>query len=332
MTKKITVSKPVVDRIAYVLPLPNREYVINPMIQRLERLIASLEGRVEIRGGRHYQSSFRINTSGGSCFVQLLSKSPRAKGGLRVELNPARFSASDIEYFHKILGKVVGTDYEHLNSRPIINRIDFAVDVHNVEMEHLLVTYQNNRRLTMFGKRSDRMQSIESMYFGSVDSGYRAVVYDKRIERVHASAVVLAKTDPKTCTEALVNNRISRLMDAFTEKPYIRIEVRCQINGKSPLELSELPNRFARFTICDIGSDEYELEDWLYEGFVAICQSKGVKAALATYDDSPHKKTVRTFWESARVDWWQPKDMWQEGCQALQNCGLFPESVFSATS
>ena len=336
--KSITpvVKPPIVDRLAFVLPsgiepIADQEELIAPIRRQIAKAIEAARcERAYPKGGR-YRENFRIKLNGGSAaFVQIGALQPsRQKGGIRIMVNPARFALGDAEQLNRVMRRIVGPEYDELLMRPLVNNLDFAVDVIGARLDRTLVVYSNAQRYTMFGKRIDARGHIEGYNFGSVSSDYMTVAYNKYQERIHAAILTLAKSGAGI--EGLKSNAVKQLKRVRRDPHVMRVEVRGKkMRGIQLSELASLPNRFARFRFADLNAAGVELPRLIELSFLALCRDSGVKAALAAFKHSEHARQVHAYWRSRQAAWWRPEPLWLQACEAVQEIGLFPEEAFQS--
>lgn len=334
------VKRPVVDRLAYILPWACEPYddqdaMLKPIKARIQKAIDA--GRCERaypQGGR-YRENFRIRLNGGSAaYVQIGALIPaRQKGGIRVVVNPARFQLGDAEQLNRIMRRIVGREYDQLILRPLINSIDFAVDIFHASLMRLVVGYKNAQRLTVMAKRMAQNCHIEGYNFGSVSSDYFSVAYDKSAERVHAALLrIVAQIKRKSGSqdiEPLTANAIKQMKVSIDGVEMVRVEVRGKkLRGLPLWKLDGLTNRFERFQFVDLGSTGIRLSALTERAFLAMCRQDGVKAALAAFKGTNEERAVNAFWRNGQAAWWKPEPMWRQGCAALRATGLFPAAAF----
>jgi hypothetical protein len=297
--------------------------------KRIDRLVE--QGLCEtafIRGARYYDN-FRIPLQDDhAVLVQvgaLQAKSQR--GGVRILLNPARLEDGDAERMHDVIGRALGEDeYREALSQARINVLDFAVDVEGVCLDDLLINYTYAQRRTVFGKGTNSAGRLETWNFGSVSSDHFASVYAKDIERRHVAALRLAKADE---SEPLTANFIKQLDEAHDRPPTVRFEVRSsRLRGRAVRDLYLLPNRFARFQICDVSKAGAELSPLMRQAFVSMVRDMGLKGALSAFNGTAEMALVRDFWASHRVGWWDPETLWPAALDALRYSDVFPRNLF----
>jgi len=335
-SKAPVVRAPVVDRLAFILPWAqgsgDEQKRLMPRIKRrLARAIAAHTCVRAYRKGGRYLENFDILLPGGAtALIQIGALQPAyQKGGIRVVLNPARCGPDGIRQLHLVMGGIVGRRYDELMKQPLINNVDFAVDVEGVDLDQLLVGYKKARRFTTFGKRINSRGRIEGHSFGAVTSDYMAVAYDKRQERIHAAINALVRAGGRGGTDRLVENAITRVKRARDQPPLMRIEVRGKkLRGLRLCKLVTLPNRFERFRFVYLGDQDSNLPAPVRLGFVSLCRDLGVKAALETFKHTEHARAIHAYWRAGHVNWWQPEKLWLQGCEAVKEIGLFPDQAF----
>ncbi len=336
------VLSPVVDRLAYVLPWAcgrhdDQDAMLNPVRRRIAKAIeAGTCERAYSRGAR-YRENFRILLDGGShAFVQVGALIPeRQKGGIRVVINPAKFHDGDAAQINRVMRRIIGREYGQLMQRPLINCIDFAVDIQHVSLSRMLVSYSNAQRMTVMAKRMAQHCHIEGYNFGSVTSDYFCVAYDKSAERIHAAILNMIKQinrkRGKQENEPLTANAIKQMKPKLDGIEVVRVEVRGKkLRGMPLYKLDSLPNRFARFRFADLAGAGTQLSPLTERAFLAMCRQDGVKAALEAFKHTKQARKVHAFWRSHQANWWKSEPLWQQACNALCEVGLFPDAAFDA--
>jgi hypothetical protein len=328
------VSHPIVDRLAFILRFGSslscdHETLLAPVVRKIKKGIElGVCERAYLKGTR-YHHNFKIHLPGGSSpLVQIGALLPEYQnGGIRVVLNPARFEPGDAKFFNKIMRNIVGNGYFDLMENPLINNVDFAVDVWGALLDRMLVTYKNAQRYTVIAKRINAKGHIEGYNFGSVSSDYMSVVYDKGRERNHAALLRLIKNGAKI--EDLKSNLIKQFPTGNTDQPRVRVEVRGKKMRGMPLyKLDTLPNRFERFQFCDLDSDGIDLPPYIEKAFLALCRQNGVKAGLENFKRTEWIRKVNAYYRAREASWWRPEQLWQESCNAIREIGLFPDLAF----
>ncbi len=336
------VLSPVVDRLAYVLPWAcgrhdDQEAMLNPVRRRIAKAIEAGTCERAYSKGARYRENFRILLDGGShAFVQVGALIPeRQKGGIRVVINPAKFDDGDAAQINRVMRRIIGREYDQLMQRPLINCIDFAVDIQHASLSRMLVSYSNAQRHTVMAKRMAQHCHIEGYNFGSVTSDYFCVAYDKSAERIHAAILNMVKQinrkRGKQENEPLTANAIKQMKPKLDGIEVVRVEVRGKKLRGMPLhKLDSLPNRFARFRFADLAGAGTQLSPLTERAFLAMCRQDGVKAALEAFKHTKQARKVHAFWRSHQANWWKPEPLWQQACDAVQEIGLFPLAALEA--
>lgn len=334
------VLKPVVDRLAYVLPWAcdrhdDQDEMLKPVRRRIAKAIETGTCERAYPKGARYRENFRILLEGGShALVQVGALIPeRQKGDIRMVVNPAKFSDGDAAHINRVMRKIIGRQYDQLMQRPLINCIDFAVDIQYASLSRMLVSYSNAQRMSVMAKRMAQHNRIEGYNYGSVTSDYFTVAYDKSAERIHAAILNIIKQinekRGKQSNESLKANAIKQLKPTLDGIEVVRVEVRGKkLRGLPLYKLDSLPNRFARFKFADLAGEGSQLSPLTERAFLAMCRQDGVKAALEAFKHTKQARNVHAFWRSRQATWWKPEPMWKQACSALREVGLFPDSAF----
>lgn len=327
-----SVRAPVVDKLTFVLPWrKGRQYSValpEPVEERIKQALADGKCSTWYTKGRRYVFSIRYRFSNGSeAKIQIGATRPDTqKGGIRIELNPASLTAEDFTALHKFMRGIIGKKYKNLLISPVINRIDFAVDIENLLLSDILVDFNHSQRVTMFGKRLSRGGTLETLNFGSMTSAYMATVYDKSTQRIHSALKALGRDGLKT--DELRQNVIKQLKLMKGEPPVVRVEVRGKKLGLPLPELVHQRNRFAAFKFTSI-ADLDDLPAWVRVAFLALYRDMGLKAALETFRGKKVYAKLKTL-TSTQPAWWQPNDLWTRSCDSLRQKGIFPAAAFDA--
>lgn len=332
-----SVKRPVVDRLAFILRWAcgrhdDQDEMLKPVRRRIEQAIkAGTCERAYPKGARYRENFCILLNSGAKAYVQVGALIPeRQKGGIRIFVNPAKFCDGDAAQTNRMMRKIIGSEYNQLMKRPLINCIDFAADIHNANLSRMLVKYSNAQRLTMMAKRMAQNCHIEGYNFGSLKSDYFVVAYDKRAERVHAAILSMLKNAKSGVgKESLKANKIKQMKQALDGTDIVRLEVRGKkLRGLPLCKLDSLPNRFARFKFADLNATGAALPRLTERAFLAMCRQDGLKAALDAFKHTKQARKVNAYWRSHQASWWKPEPMWQQACDAVREIGLFPDTAF----
>lgn len=333
-----SVGNPIVDKLTYILPWLagcTKEEQHEKLLPIKKRIKSSIKHgfylKCHIFKARYIEKFHIILPSGSTAFVQIGAVDPlHQKGGINLTLNPSRLTQADVEQLHNEMNYLIGPEYSELIKSPLLNRVDFAIDILNINFDDLIVNYHISGKRTFCIKRTNTTSRIEYYSFGSVSSAYNYVVYDKRTEQIHQA--IQALLDKQNKPDFSYENSVNRITQKRNGPEITRVEVRAlKLNGRRPHELAQVTNRFKRFSFADITSDRGpELSRFDREAFLAMARQKGVPAAIALYEKERPDVPVREFWCSKRVDWWNPMTAWAESCEALRRSGIFPECAFIA--
>jgi hypothetical protein len=311
--------------------------MLKPVRRRIAKAIEAGTCERAYPKGARYRENFRILLEGEShAFVQVGALIPeRQRGGIRIVVNPAKFSDGDAAQLNRVMRRIIGREYDQLIRRPLINCIDFAVDIQHASLSRILVSYSNAQRMTVMAKRMSQHCHIEGYNYGSVTSDYFTVAYDKSAERVHAAILNMVKQISekrgKQGNEPLTANAVKQLQPKLDGIEVVRVEVRGKkLRGLPLYKLDSLPNRFARFKFADLAGAGSMLSPLTERAFLAMCRQDGVKAALEAFKHSKQARKVHAFWRSRQATWWNPEPLWQQACDALRDTGLFPDTAFDA--
>ena len=275
------------------------------------------------RGRYRYSVEFPFS-NGATATIQLCATTVKQKGSIRIELNPSSLNKKHVRELHTFMRGIIGEKYDELLLNPIINRVDFAVDVENLSLDDILVDYQYAQRVTVFGKRMFRGGKIETLNFGSLSSDYVSTAYDKSTELTEKLLKRLISKG--VAAEKLGANSIKQLKRSRDAAPVVRVEVRCKKQGLPLWKLVAQRNRFEAFRFSEL-SRLGELSAFDRQVFISMCRDLGVKAALAGFEGRKvHAKLKKVT--CVQPAWWQPQDMWNLACASLRAKGIFPHAAF----
>jgi hypothetical protein len=304
-----------IDKLAYLLPtskLLGPEIVWLPGFQEYVRAAMAAGVCAPFFGssGRFRASTQLVLPSGSSAVVSYGRKGTRPQRcGIRVECNPGGMLDADVAAIHRFFIDAFGDQYVEMLKAPRIKRLDVAVDIHDLTIDDVFVSYAHAQHVTVFGKKFTKARgNVESLMFGSVTSSSAGAVYAKRTESLHKLLMNVAKSG--VTAERLPDNVIRQYQNMKTSRPVVRIEVRLRKLTSFVADLVDLENKFLRFTFI-----EYENTSFLSErvrlAFRSMCRDIGVKAALDAFRGHPqHQQLTRL--PRVRPRWWEPEKAWRE--------------------
>jgi hypothetical protein len=328
--KKPAAQPPHADKLSFVLPFQVKTVDGRPKLPKkaVERIQAAIrQGTCTFghgaRGRYRYSVEFPFS-NGATATIQLGATTVKQKGSIRIELNPSSLDKKHIRELHTFMRCIIGEKYDELLLNPIINRVDFAVDVENLSLDDILVDYQYAQRVTVFGKRMGRNGKIETLNFGSLSSDYVSTAYDKSTELTEK---LLKRLISKGVgAEKLGANSIRQLKMSRDAAPVVRVEVRCKKQGLPLWKLVAQRNRFAAFKFFEL-SGLGELSAFDRQAFISMCRDLGLKAALASFAGRKTYTKLKKL-TCTPPPWWQPQDMWHQACADLRTKGIFPDAAF----
>jgi hypothetical protein len=369
------------DRLAFILPYGKNtteyahERALKRVARRIEQAIELQDCERQFIKSPRYRHNISLplpssSKNKRSVFIQIGAlQSHRQRGDIRIDLNPARMTAEDVQYLHKFMRRLIGKrEYRELMTQPFINVWHPAVDIEHLHLDHVLVTVSKVEHRTIFGKllsvegvwdidevddqtgpadarpvgsisgaiisrRSNIAGSIETLNFGTEHSDYFTCVYSKNIEIVHRAVEAIARAGRLT-KKPLLENAIRQLIRAKAEPSRVRIEVRGRKMRGVPLwALDKIGNRFEKIHFIDLAdpASAPDIPASMRAACIAIYRDSGRKAVYTSFDGSKRLKEIQR-WLDGDSDpaWWQPQRFWTEAIVDLQRKKLFPPDAWNA--
>jgi len=328
-------SAPVVDHLAYILPLGidmdgvEYEKLMEAIKRRVKSALANEECYPWYPRGNRYKMAIEFKPGVDTSIkigIGAIRKDAQ-NGDIRISLNPDRLNKEDIERFHAFMRKVIGKRYTGLLSGPLINRIDVAVDIVDLDLDQLLVKYAYAQRHTVIIKRLNGKGRVEGFNLGSVSSDYFTAVYDKSAELLDKAVKQIARRG--TGTESAKSIALKQLKTARGNPPIVRVEVRGRkVRGKSAREVMKLTDRFERLNFVCLNADlAKEVRTSTLELFISACRDRGVKAALKLFEGDKSHTKLKELWTS-KPEWWTPDKVWRRAVKGLKALGIFADDAF----
>lgn len=251
-----------------------------------------------------YQFSARLFLQYPDVHVEV-SIQPKFQGVayMRVELNPAQGYLGE---FCMLMEQLLPGGYMQLIAHGQCTRIDAAVDVMGVNVNHLLITFPKMRKTKGF-YNSGRLET----YVLGVKQGHTEIcVYDKRSQIQY------------------LNNK-HHLNIKVPHQNITRIEVRKRKGSYKLINLPNLPNIFDGLLIASyptlVGSPatlKQKEDKEKFELFVEVCRSRGAQDALKMISE-PTREKYRKRLEDCKLPWWNPTEIWK-GWKVPANALLHP--------
>jgi hypothetical protein len=237
-----------------------------------------------------YKMSVTMNLEKSTPARLLLQVDPRyhTAGYFRCEFNPALVSVTKVQ---EVIDTVLPCEYQGLMESGRCTRLDLAVDVEGIDIEHLLL-WRDHARVSKMYCKGGRMQSY---YLGSTTSPVLYVGYDKRAQ--------LSSKNPDMPASG---------------PPITRFEVRIR-QGIPCQQLWKLKNPFSKVHVASFkgpASEEFGL-------FLDSCRHRGPIAALKRLSPASREMYVNKL-AMYKSPWWQPEDIWKafpDLINSLVSCG-----------
>ncbi|CAN7322044.1 hypothetical protein LJR260_001610 [Variovorax paradoxus] len=332
---KPRMSAPVVDHLAYVLPLGvdmdgvEYEKLLDAIKRRVKAALANEECHPWYPRGNRYKMAIQFKPSLDTSIkigIGAIRKDVQ-NGDIRVSLNPSRLQKENIGRFHAFMQKIIGNRYADLLSGPLINRIDIAVDIVDLDLDQLLVKYAYAQRHTVIIKRLNGKGRVEGFNLGSVSSDYFTAVYDKSAELLDKAVKQIARRG--SGTESTKSVAIKQLKMARGNPPIVRVEVRGRkVRGKSVREVMKLTDRFERLNFVSLNDELAKtVRRSTLELFISACRDRGVKRALELFEGDKSHAKLKALWTS-KPEWWTPDRVWRQAVKGLKPLGIFADDSF----
>lgn len=257
-----------------------------------------------------YQFNYRMRGAGGKklAILQLAPKSTRA-AYVRLELNPAALSETDMTDLTDLLAMLFGPDYQSLIGTGRITRLDASVDVKGRHVSDLIVyticPQKNMYWMRTVPKEGGEIWKLGSQYIGAETSGRQTSLYDKARQLYEVKGVC----PTEACTRIEVRFR--------PDKGSHSVKIADLLNAKNPLK----PINLAYFPLETPGDDFLPF-------FLAGVREWGCNPALAKIKDKNKRRAIRLAISKQRVEWWQPEQIWDDVLKHIKSLNLFPNACF----
>jgi hypothetical protein len=212
---------PVVDRLAWKLKWSCHNDRNHPDYQDVLSIVKNeiAVGNCEwaYLNGPKYCINFNILFNGERiALVQLVAVNPKKqKCGLRIDCNPAKLKPPDVATIHTIMRRIIGHRQYNCLMRAVAPSLSRCCGHSAPGLEQRAGAVQKRPTDDCDGQARELKGIVEGYNFGSVKSNYQTTVYDKRLERVHAAALEIARTGSAgTDADPLTANRIRQLKKA----------------------------------------------------------------------------------------------------------------------
>lgn len=257
-----------------------------------------------------YQFNYRMRGGGGKklAILQVVPKSPRA-AYVRLELNPAALSETDMMDLTDLLAMLFGPDYQSLIGAGRITRLDASVDIAGRHINDLIAytvyPQKNMYWMRSFPKKGGEIWVLGSHYMGAEKSGRQTCLYDKARQLYEVKGL----RPTEACTRLEVRFR--------PDKGGRSVKIADLLNAPNPLE----PIHLAYFPLETPGDDFLPF-------FLAGVREWGFNPALAKIKDKNKRRAIRLAISKQRVEWWQPEQIWDDVLKHIKSLNLFPNACF----
>lgn len=216
-----------------------------------------------------------------SVLVSLSPIKSRNAGFLRVELNPAKFSLESRDTLRQFLIKLLGKKHAfRIYDEARITRYDVAVDFHGMTLDDIWILPERSRHIGVYyGK--DGLK--ETLYYGSAESDFSSVAYDK-ISEVFKEDMTCAKEYPDR----------------------VRFEIRIKPDNVRLSTLIHSHNPFKKVGVYKAMTYSSLFDDC----FFAACKPAGFFGALKSSDKNAQRRIKRIVKRHGKklID---PKKAWE---------------------
>lgn len=299
----VTILKPKIDKLSLTLHIHDEHRKAIP--EGLWGMASDPEtpeyvnSKSEYKGSNEYRTSVSwVYPGGGPVLIQCDPKSKKGKNipYIRFEFNPDRLGVAGLSAFKKQIPVILlgNGSWATLIENAKITRLDIAVDLHNIDIENLLIgTMKPGKKISYFGIEG----KAETNYLNVTSKGSGLYVYDKKQKYV----------DDKQPPE-------------FGDTPHTRVEVRTSTT-KGILGLLSLMNHLKKISLVDIEAPEppEELHHWKL--FQDSCRYRGLDNALKNLPDEVGKMYLDAV-KSVEGEIWQPEKLWGFWAETIHKSGL----------
>lgn len=251
----------------------------------------------------------RLPVEGGE-FLLLFECEPRyaTMRYARIEFSGRAFQATYSSAVKSFVSSVLGSDYRNVIAGASITRFDAAVDIYDSPRSLLYATNRARDMTTWIrhGGAHGEIWEIETLCYGSSNSDYRVIIYDKGVERWNT----------------VFDNSMSgtkRVEVRFSEKE----EGRCLTTYDfKRLSNPFLPISIGRYPVC---SGE---EDCNFFFFLTSVERFGSDGMLQLIKDRRRRSQYRKRLSSDPHSWWRPEIIWQQVLSQLREIDFFLDDSF----
>ena len=200
----------------------------------------------------------------------------------RVEFNPSKVNMAEVRSYVDL---ILPYGYTQLIKQGVCTRIDATVDVHNVEIDNLLIWMPSIRKTSGYYKDG----KTETYYLGPKASPRLICIYDKVAEIKARNSKKLIKTE-------------------VPDHPITRIELRLKTRPPAKA-LPGIPNLFKKIGISNIGA--HMSDDHAFRMFIKASRAEGAQNVLLDLPEELRKK-YRKRLATGSPQWWDTDNIWTQ--------------------
>jgi hypothetical protein len=302
---KVSVQKPVIDRLAVTYPVDDNEVregirtslnlcAISPDEKSFEYAKAA-----SFKHSNRYQLSVDfVATNGHRALIQCDPKKGQSSAPFfRVELFPGIINKQGVKELNEALHyfSLGNIEYSNLVKYGKVTRLDIAVDLVNIGIDQMVLSTAKLGKTIRFYGLTDK---LETVYLAAKKGGgSRLYAYDRRQRMLDCDS------EPE-----------------HGETPCTRIEV--QTKSQKPIvELPELSNRLDVIDVRDLAVSEYPEEEYHWSLFEESCRYRGVDGALSFFPEDVRNSYVAAL-ANEQSEIWRSDKLWSYWPEVVEKSGL----------
>lgn len=200
----------------------------------------------------------------------------------RTEFNPSKVSMWEVMYF---IDSILPDGYESLHQHGICTRFDATVDIHNVNINELLI-WKPQISVTSAYYKSGR---TETYYLGAKSSPKQCCVYDKVAE-------IKRRNEGPFVKQEIPDHEITRIE--------VRLKNRTPVKG-----LHCVDDLFSQLGIVEFS--DIDPMDEKFDLFLRASRAEGAQNVLLSLSEAT-RKSYRKILNNSKALWWEPEKIWAQ--------------------
>lgn len=310
---RVALLNPFIDKISITYKIADEELkvaVIEALKLDVEEKTAFHSAKDFKTGGVPYAASVHliVPPKGEKVLIQAGPKKMGLSHNLRLEFNPRALGPPGIAFLKSQLENLIvgGLSYAHILLKGKVTRVDVAVDLIGIRIDHLDI---------QFLKASKSHWYYSST--GAPQTGYLGIKPSPKVK--NASWVAYNKRAQLKDTGKTEQEQL------YGGLSHTRIEFHAQ-PMKCFGDLAAMKNPFSALSLAYPSAPKgVKPYTWLF--FLDACHRRGHKVALAQLPDGPLRTRYAKALEKAHADFWKPDLIWAAWDKALDNSGLMDVSL-----